>query len=118
LDGLDEAPTLEDRKLLSSLVEKSVATFPRSRFVVTSRPAAYHGEVVLPGFRHVHIDALDDEVIETFLRHWCQALFVGSPSEVSRLLKAVIYVLSMGENGKSTGNREINPIEGAEFFAA
>ena len=79
LDGLDEAPSQEDRKMLIGLIEAAVTAYPQARFVVTSRPAAYQGEVVLAGFSQVWIDRLEDAAIQHFLRRWSEALFPDSP---------------------------------------
>jgi hypothetical protein len=51
--------------------------------VVTSRPAAYTGEAVLPGFTHAQIDALDVKAIGMFLGRWCEALFPGDEIQAS-----------------------------------
>ena len=61
LDGLDEAPSEPDRERLSSLVEHAAQAFHACRFVLTSRPAAYHHRAVLSDFHQVTIDALDDD---------------------------------------------------------
>lgn len=49
------------------------------RFVVTSRPAAYTADVLLPDFAHAKIDDLSDESVETFLSKWCEAIYIDSP---------------------------------------
>jgi len=93
LDGLDEAPSRENRQLLSALVENAAKTFFGCRFVVTSRPTAYRDDVLLTDFAQVQIDALEDEAIETFLRRWCEALFADSPGEVGRHLEELLTAL-------------------------
>jgi len=93
LDGLDEPPTEQHRKMFADLLEQATDTYRRSRFVVTSRPAALTGELVLPGFSHVEIDPLEDEAIETFLRRWCQGLFAGSPADAERHLSELVGAL-------------------------
>ena len=90
LDGLDEAADRVARKRLSRLIENIGGTYGRCRMVVTSRPAAYTGEAVLPdlrdvrsrssaggtsGFAHARIDPLSDEAVATFLSRWCEALY-------------------------------------------
>jgi formylglycine-generating enzyme required for sulfatase activity len=79
LDGLDEAPTETLRENIARLIRRAAQAYPQCRWVVTSRPAAYHDAVVLDDFDHVHIDRLDDAAIETFLRRWYSALFPESP---------------------------------------
>ena len=79
LDGLDQAPSDQDRHHWSKLIGKAAGCLPCG-FVVTSRPAAYVGEVVLPGFIEARIDELDDQAINVFLKRWCERLFANSPS--------------------------------------
>ncbi|UCC32052.1 MAG: SUMF1/EgtB/PvdO family nonheme iron enzyme, partial [Phycisphaerales bacterium] len=94
LDGLDEAPSEQQRKLLTSLVQKaSRDAYEKCRFVLTSRPAAYQRETVLPQFADVRIDALEDDAIETFLTCWCEALFPESPTERQRHLGELLAAL-------------------------
>ncbi|MCP5113881.1 MAG: hypothetical protein GY953_23865, partial [bacterium] len=93
LDGLDEAPGEETRKTISSLLEKAARTYGKCKFVVTSRPGAYTGEVVLPGFDHARIAELDPEAIARFLERWSEAIWTESPNQARRhhreLLKEV-----------------------------
>lgn len=78
LDGLDEAPDRSLRERLSRLIENVTRGYSACRFVVTSRPAAYTGEVVLSAFAHARIDPLSDEAVKTFLSRWCEAIYVES----------------------------------------
>ncbi len=93
LDGLDEAPDRVARERMSRLVENVTRTFSRSRFVITSRPAAYTGGVVLPDFAHVRIDALSDAAVEIFLARWSAAAYRENEREArehcGELLSAV-----------------------------
>ncbi len=75
LDGLDEAPDPVRRANLSKLAENASQTFANCRFVVTSRPPAFTGTVVLPQFSHVEIAPLTDDSVERFLEHWCSKLY-------------------------------------------
>jgi formylglycine-generating enzyme required for sulfatase activity len=81
LDGLDEAPSDPDRELLAALIRGAARAYGKCRFVVTSRPAAYSGDAVLPGFVQARIDDLEDEAIDVFLKRWCKALFQESPAQ-------------------------------------
>ena len=83
LDGLDEAADPIQRDNLSKLVEKLTQVYAGCRFVVTSRPVAYTGTIVLPDFVHVEIAPLSDDAVDTFLAHWCQQLY-GGDTEASR----------------------------------
>jgi formylglycine-generating enzyme required for sulfatase activity len=93
LDGLDEAPTEQHRKALATLLDRTTERYGNCRYVLTSRPAAFTDELVLPGFAHVEIDPLEDGAIETFLRRWCQALFVDSPTGAERHLAELLEAL-------------------------
>jgi predicted NACHT family NTPase len=74
-DGLEEIPDRPSRETSSRLIEALAQTYPESRLIVTSRPAAYTGEAQLPGFDHARIEPLEDEAIGVFLRRWCGALY-------------------------------------------
>ena len=93
LDGLDETPTREQRECIAELVTEAARHFGNSRFVVTSRPPAFEGKAILPDFKQVRIDPLEDEAVEGFLLRWCQKLFLGSERQAQEhhdaLLKAI-----------------------------
>jgi len=93
LDGLDETPTRQQRECIAEMVAEAARHFRNSRFVVTSRPPAFEGKAILPDFRQVWIDPLEDTAVERFLTRWCQMLFVGSERQaqqhVAELLKAL-----------------------------
>ncbi|MCP5109425.1 MAG: NACHT domain-containing protein, partial [bacterium] len=93
LDGLDEAPGRVTREATSRVIVQAARTYPDCKFVVTSRPGAYTGEVVLPGFHQARIAELEPEAIETFLGRWSEALYRESPKLAERhrteLLKEV-----------------------------
>ena len=95
LDGLDEAPSEQQRKWLTNLVQRATQeAYEKCRFVLTSRPGAYQGETVLPHFAQVEIAALEDEAIKTFLTRWCEALFAGSATQVHEHLKELLAALN------------------------
>jgi hypothetical protein len=105
LDGLDEAPTTIEREAMVRLFEKATAAYAQCRFVVTTRPLAYTGRTVLADFQTVQIEPLETEAIETFLRHWCAALFPDSPDagkvhlgELSEALRRVPEIRRMARN--------------------
>ena len=94
LDGLDEAPTLADRKSLVALIEQTVTAYRDCRFVLTSRPGAFRGEAVLPGWAEVQIEPLEDESIDRFLDRWCQALFRDQPARRAEHLRELKRALA------------------------
>lgn len=93
LDGLDEAPGHTSREALSRLIENAAKTWGRSRIVVTSRPRAYEGDVVLSGFQNARIGELGSEAVRTFLERWSQALFAESPRQAAAHAKELVDAL-------------------------
>jgi hypothetical protein len=79
LDGLDEAPSRTVREQIGALVQKAAGVYARCRFVVTSRPAAYVDNAVLPGFTQARIEPLTDSAVDKFLGKWSEALFHDNP---------------------------------------
>lgn len=79
LDGLDEAPNRDRREETARFFENVVKAYGKCRFVVTTRPRAYTGAAVLGGFEEATIEPIERESIETFLTHWCKALFPKAP---------------------------------------
>jgi len=75
LDGLDEPATEKQRVAMRKLIEGAAKAFPECRFVVTTRAAAYKGRVLVGGgFEEVRIVPLTQEMMEGFLRRWCDLL--------------------------------------------
>jgi formylglycine-generating enzyme required for sulfatase activity len=94
LDGLDEAPDRIARVALARLIENVGSTYSETRVVVTSRPGAYAGEAVLPGFIHAQIEPLDEGAVRTFLERWCQALWPDSAAEAAGHLRELTAALA------------------------
>ncbi len=93
LDGLDEAPDRVSRERLTRLIENAAGKYRGCRFVVTSRPAAYTDEVILPGFAHAIINPLADHAVELFLRRWCEALYGERREAAGAHLKELLAAL-------------------------
>ena len=74
LDGLDEVPDRIQRKAMARLLEKAARAHGTARVVATSRPPAYGGETVIPGFVTIQIGPLEDTAVDTFVENWCRAL--------------------------------------------
>jgi hypothetical protein len=75
-DGLDEVPTDAGRAVVSRLLEDCVKTFPKNRYVVTSRVRAYTGDAILKGeFARCDIQPFDAEDRSQFLKNWVALLF-------------------------------------------
>jgi formylglycine-generating enzyme required for sulfatase activity len=74
LDGLDEVPDRIQRKAMARLLEKAARAYGKAQVVATSRPPAYGGETVIPGFDTIQIGPLEDKAVATFVENWCRAL--------------------------------------------
>lgn len=74
VDGVDEVAEHrreEVRKWVSDLVN----TFPRCRFIVTSRPHAVEEHwLAAAGFEDAHLQPMDSAGIEAFIDHWHKAV--------------------------------------------
>jgi len=68
LDGFDELATKESQKKIAGKIERFAKKYPKSKIVVTSRPAGYHEE--LRGFRKVEVMPFDDKQIQRFVENW------------------------------------------------
>jgi len=75
LDGLDEAADRTERKAMARLLELTARAYEKTQVVATSRPPAYGGETVIPGFATIQIGPLEDEAVAVFVGKWCRALF-------------------------------------------
>ena len=74
VDGLDEASNATERETMAALLDNATRAYPKSRFVVTTRPQSYSGKAVLAGFEQRQIADLDSASMEVFLRQWSKAL--------------------------------------------
>jgi hypothetical protein len=75
LDGLDEAADRTDRKAIARLLELTARVYENTQVVATSRPPAYGGETVIPGFVTIQIGPLEDKAVAAFVGKWCRALY-------------------------------------------
>jgi len=105
MDGLDEAPTEADRKALTELLEGVASAYDGCSFVVTSRPKAYAGEVVMNTFDRVRVAPFADSAIDVFIKLWCDCLFPNAPElaeghrrDLKEALKARLEIRRMARN--------------------
>ncbi|WP_033261702.1 NACHT domain-containing protein [Amycolatopsis vancoresmycina] len=83
VDGLDEVPD-ERRREVHEWLRELVGTFPRARFVVTTRPAAVTaGWLSGEGFTEVGLQPMTPRDVRTFVTRWHQAL-PGEPRDEER----------------------------------
>jgi hypothetical protein len=70
-DGLDEVPTLSERRQLVDEIETFVQRYPGNHILVTSRPVGYDiASFSDASLRHGQIQDFDDEQIHQFLESW------------------------------------------------
>jgi formylglycine-generating enzyme required for sulfatase activity len=75
LDGLDEVTRSEDRVFVSAVVRSFATRYPRCRYVVTARIAAYHGDAQIGlGFRICTVADLDATQQQHFIGNWSRSL--------------------------------------------
>jgi formylglycine-generating enzyme required for sulfatase activity len=78
LDGLDEVPDRIERKAMARLLDLAARAFEKTQVVATSRPTAYGGETMIPGFITIQIGPLENEAVEAFVANWCRAVHRGT----------------------------------------
>lgn len=89
-DGLDEIFDPIQRDKVAEAIVGFGHRYPSARVVVTSRPVGYRPRVLRDaGFRHVALDDLDDERIETFVRGWFGRLF-DDPKAAEQRIERVL----------------------------
>jgi hypothetical protein len=87
LDGLDEMPSVVMRKRVADWADRQMATYPSTRFVVTSRPHGYKANP-LSSATVVQVDPFSEEQVRTFLRNWYESTTTrsyGKGTDASRL---------------------------------
>ncbi len=104
LDGLDEIPDRTRRKSVARLLEQAARAYKKTRIVATSRPPAYGGETVIPGFETIQIADLDQSAIETFVSKWCSALYPAKPTAAEHREALLKEINSKAEIRKMAGN--------------
>jgi formylglycine-generating enzyme required for sulfatase activity len=66
------------------MVDKLVTAYPQNQYVITSRPLAYTGRVVLQRFHQVKIESLDEDAIKVFLKHWTDSLHGAATQQAEK----------------------------------
>jgi formylglycine-generating enzyme required for sulfatase activity len=115
LDGLDEVPTEQGRGLVSRLVEDCVKTYPKNRYVITSRIRAYTGDTILRGeFSRCDIQEFNRGDRTEFLRNWIALLMRTSREAVtapgSESVKELENLSSAIEHGDRIRTLATNPL--------
>jgi hypothetical protein len=90
VDGIDELP-LGRRQEAREWIKQLVSTFPRSRYVVTSRPgAARVGWLSSEGFKVADLRPMADDDIEIFVHRWHEAVGIQY-ADASELVELESY---------------------------
>jgi hypothetical protein len=89
LDGVDEVAVPQRQSLLAGL-QKLVDTYPRARYVITSRSAAiknwaeWNDWTAAQGFLAVALQEMEQEQVFAFIDQWHSALLAGERREEER----------------------------------
>ncbi|MFE0869250.1 NACHT domain-containing protein, partial [Streptomyces rochei] len=87
-DGLDEVFDPAVRKVVAQRIAAFAASYPRGRFVVTSRTIGYQrGILDGAGFKHYMLQDLDEGKIGEFCKLWYTNACPNSPAEASELVR-------------------------------
>ena len=74
IDGIDELPDDQSREAAQDWIEDLTNEFPKSTFVVTSRPAAVKGGLRVSDFRKAELQPMSMQDINVFISRWHDAL--------------------------------------------
>lgn len=88
-DGLDEVPTLDERKRLIDDIETFAQHYPGNYILVTSRPIGYDiARFANRWFQHGLIHEFNDEQIHLFVEHWYTHVlkYPSFPSDIQQEL--------------------------------
>ena len=73
LDGLDEIPDASLRLKIVQQIEMFAQTYPRNRFIVTSRIVGYREAPLAAEYQAYTLADFNEEQIKTFTQKWCPA---------------------------------------------
>ncbi|WP_424098218.1 NACHT domain-containing protein [Moorena producens] len=92
-DGLDEVFEPGKREDVITDIHRFTNTYPKVRVIVTSRVIGYKRQRLRNAeFRHVMLQDLESEQIQTFIHHWHELTFTNQADKVrkqERLQKAI-----------------------------
>ena len=92
-DGLDEVFEPGKREDVITDIHRFTNTYPKVRVIVTSRVIGYKPQRLRDAeFRHVMLQDLESEQIQTFIEHWHELTFTNQADKVrkqERLQKAI-----------------------------
>ncbi|MEU8327893.1 hypothetical protein [Micromonospora sp. NPDC048839] len=112
VDGLDEVPTLADRRLLTAMLDGFAAAggarldnpsrAPGNQAIITSRIAGYYGSPLGERFQQLLIGRLDDGGVRDVVNYWLTGYgdTTGRPPESQESMRSEVYrVLDSGGAG-------------------
>lgn len=81
IDGVDEVPE-QQREKVRLWLKELIDVFPKSRYVVTSRPhAVRQGWVASEGFLEAELQPMEIPDIDSFIDHWHNAVYESVQNE-------------------------------------
>jgi hypothetical protein len=69
LDGLDEVAQADQREAMSQWIDQQLVNYPKSRFVLTSRPKGYEAAPLKRG-HVVEVQSFSNEQVKRFIHNW------------------------------------------------
>ena len=84
LDGLDEVADERERRQMAEWVDWLVATYPRNRYVVTSRPAGYDSAPLENDFTRYEVRDFEMAEVAQFVRNWYLAVETATEGDTPK----------------------------------
>ncbi len=84
LDGLDEVADERERRQMAVWVDRLVSTYPRNRYVVTSRPAGYDSAPLENDFTRYEVRDFEMAEVEQFVRSWYLAVETATTGDTDK----------------------------------
>ena len=86
LDGLDEVADTEHRGLIASWVNKQIGVYPKSKFIVTSRPHGYSNNQIKFIDIILEIQSFDLDDIKRFLDKWYEQIEIRDHRRTNQII--------------------------------
>ena len=84
LDGLDEVADERERRQMAEWVDRLVSTYPRNRYMVTSRPAGYDSAPLENDFSRHEVRDFEMAEVEQFVRNWYLAVETATQGDTPK----------------------------------
>lgn len=115
LDGLDEVPDLQQRRIISAWVDSQIKNYPNCRFVLTSRPQGYR-DAALQRAHVLEVQPFNAKQVRKFIENWYLANEVVSvggkndPEVRKRASKDANDLIERLRNAPSLRSLTVNPL--------